>query len=137
MDSEGSSRDRVVARALSRGTLSELRGIAIRAARGIGLAGERVDQFAVAVDEAMANAIRHAGGGTVSITVTPGLGLTCEVHDHGPGIPAGAWTVMPPPGAVSGRGLPLMYLLCDVVRIRTGPDGTTVLLTMRLAGRPD
>jgi anti-sigma regulatory factor (Ser/Thr protein kinase) len=124
-----------VLRALSTGSLSQLRALATAAARDAGLTGDRVDQFAVALDEAMANAIQHAGGGTLRIQVVAGSAVMCEVTDHGPGIPAGtAPQLMPPPGSVRGRGLPLMHLLCDRVQIRTGPTGTTIALTMDLSG---
>jgi serine/threonine-protein kinase RsbW len=121
---------------LSRATLARLRTFAVDTARGVGLDSEAVNRLAIVVDEAMANALRYAGGGLVSITAAVGLGVTVEVRDDGPGIPPGTSVVMPGPLAVGGRGLPLIHLLSDDLEIRTGPAGTTVRLTVgaRTAG---
>jgi len=82
------------------------------------------------VDEAMTNAIRYAGGGSLRIVRASGAGVTVEVCDQGPGIPPGTPVLMPSPQAVGGRGLPLIHLLSDQVEIHSGTAGTTVRLTV-------
>jgi anti-sigma regulatory factor (Ser/Thr protein kinase) len=129
MNPESSPSRPVVGRPVALESLADLRKLATEAARTAGVDNERVGHFAVAVDEAMTNAIRYAGGGIVFITVD-GDSVSVEVRDNGPGIPPGTPTELPPPGAVSGRGLWLMRTLCDQVFIDTGPTGTTARLVM-------
>jgi serine/threonine-protein kinase RsbW len=118
------------ARDLSRSSLTALRTLATDAARAAGLDSDQVNRLAMVVDEAMTNAIRHAGGGSLRIVRSSGAGVTVEIRDHGPGIPPGTPVVMPSPQAVGGRGLPLIHLLSDRVEIHSGPAGTTVRLTV-------
>jgi serine/threonine-protein kinase RsbW len=52
-----------------------------------GLAGQRLDDFVLAVNEMMTNAVRHAGGsGMLTLWCLDGT-LRCEIADKGPGIP--------------------------------------------------
>jgi len=115
---------------LSRASLARLRTLAADAARAVGMDSEAVNRLSIVADEAMSNALCYAGGGQVSITAVIGLGVTVEVRDAGPGIPAGTSVTMPGPLAVGGRGLPLIHLLSDRLEILTGPAGTTVRLTV-------
>ncbi|MBB6553462.1 ATP-binding protein [Nonomuraea rubra] len=58
------------------------------AARERGLDGARLDDFLLAVDEGVVNAVVHGGGaGRLSLWCGNGV-LCCEVSDQGPGIPA-------------------------------------------------
>ena len=122
------------ARDLTRSSLTELRGLATAVGRAVGLDNDQVNRLAVVVDEAMTNAIRYAGGGSLRIVRASGAGVTVEVRDQGPGIPPGTPVVMPSPQAVGGRGLPLIHLLSDRVEIQSGPAGTTVRLTVGPGG---
>ncbi|HEY7174950.1 MAG TPA: ATP-binding protein [Micromonosporaceae bacterium] len=117
-------------RELSLDTLTAIRTLVAAAARDCGLDEDRTHNFAVAVDEAMTNAIRYATGAEVSISAENGAWVGAEIRDRGPGIPAGTSAELPPPGAVTGRGLWLMHNLCDQVDIDTGPQGTVVRLVM-------
>jgi serine/threonine-protein kinase RsbW len=97
-----------------------------------GLAGQRLADFVLAVNEMMTNAVRHAGGsGMLTLWCLDGA-LRCEIADKGPGIPPDRANGkrVPAVDALSGRGLWLAHLLCDSVTIRTGPEGTTVLLAI-------
>src|SRR5262249_49622128 len=96
-----------------------------------GLAGQRLDDFVLAVNEMMTNAVRHAGGsGTLTLWCQDET-LHCEVTDEGPGIPRDQLgNRLAPALAFNGRGLWLARQLCDSVTITTGPQGTTVRLAI-------
>jgi serine/threonine-protein kinase RsbW len=130
MNPEASARRPVIDRQLALDTLATLRALVGDAARAVGIDAERVAHFAVAVDEAMTNATRYAGGGRVSIFLVAGESVTVDVADDGPGIPPGTPAELPPPEAITGRGLWLMRTLCDSLDLDTGSAGTTARLTM-------
>jgi serine/threonine-protein kinase RsbW len=106
-----------------------------RLAATAGLAGQRLDDFILAVNEMMTNAVRYAGGrGRLTLWCHDAV-LQCEVADDGPGIPAAKLRTgheRPSTFAVSGRGLWLAQRLCDRVTIDTGPDGTIIRLMIAL-----
>lgn len=83
----------------------------------------------LALSEACANVVRHAGGDepyTVSAVITA---RRCElkVADHGCGFPATALACGgPDPEDESGRGLPLMRSLLDELRFTPAPGGGTI-----------
>jgi anti-sigma regulatory factor (Ser/Thr protein kinase) len=90
----------------------------------------------LAVDEAAANAVRHAYGpgtsGVVELTLWTEPGTLCvEVVDHGSWRPPAA----PVPlggGADRGRGIPLMSTMADAVLIHYDTRGSRVLLRHRV-----
>jgi anti-sigma regulatory factor (Ser/Thr protein kinase) len=101
-----------------------------------GLTGDRLQGFVLAVNEAITNAVLHAGGqGRVVLRLAGGWAW-CTVTDSGPGLPAKYLAVPEVPGAseVGGRGVWLVYQLCDEVTVATGPIGTTIGLGMALPG---
>jgi anti-sigma regulatory factor (Ser/Thr protein kinase) len=112
-----------------RHTLSRLATVA-------GLTGQRRDDFVLAVNELMTNAVRHAGGSGILTLWCQDNALRCEVVDNGPGIPPEliADDPLPPPPvtALGGRGLWLARRLCDSMTIRTGSHGTTVVVAIAL-----
>ncbi|MCW2639652.1 MAG: ATP-binding region ATPase domain protein [Dactylosporangium sp.] len=115
--------------------ITTMRHAVTRLAARAGLAGQRLDDFVLAVNEMMTNAVRHAGGSGVLILWCQDETLQCEVVDKGPGIPSERidGQPLPPPFALNGRGLWLAHRLCDSVTIKTGPRGTTVRLAIGLA----
>jgi serine/threonine-protein kinase RsbW len=120
----------------TRAQVSAVRHTVTRCAAGIGLAGRRLEDFALAVNELVTNAVRHAGGqGRLRLWRVNGR-LCCEVTDDGPGIPADRIEppTPPPVSATDGRGLWLVSRLCDDVTIITGPAGTTVRIVAMLSG---
>ncbi|WP_275414787.1 ATP-binding protein [Plantactinospora mayteni] len=97
-----------------------------------GLAGERLDDFVTAVNEAMTNAVRH-GGGSGELRFWRRRHLVCEIRDHGRGFAEPLPTIptrRPRPSANGGMGLWLAQELADSMEVRSGADGVRVRLTM-------
>jgi len=91
-----------------------------------GLGPSRADDLALAAHEICKNS-RFAGGGTLAVW-TEGDTLLCETTDGGRIDQLLVGRAVPPPLAESGRGLWLANQLCDLVQIRSSPEGTTVRL---------
>jgi serine/threonine-protein kinase RsbW len=104
----------------------------------LALSDEETADVVLAVDEAAANAVRHAYGpdtsGVVELTLWTEPGTLCvEVVDHGSWRPP----VAPVPaveGADSGRGISLMSSMADAVLIHYDARGSRVLLRHRVQG---
>jgi len=101
-----------------------------------GLSPTAAADLEIAVGEALGNALKHAGGGTVRAGKTKDS-VWVAVCDHGPGIDTFALPkVALMPGfttmASMGLGYTLILEVCDHVRLATGPTGTTVILEKRL-----
>jgi anti-sigma regulatory factor (Ser/Thr protein kinase) len=114
--------------------ITPVRHALLHAAAAVGLAGQRLDDFVLAVNEMMTNVVRHArSSGALTLWCQDGA-LQCEIIDEGPGIPAEYLNghPLPSPFALNGRGLWLARRLCDSVTIKTGPLGTTVQLAISL-----
>ena len=85
----------------------------------------------LAVDEAAANAVRHAYGpdesGVVELTLwtEPGT-LSIEIVDHG------SWRPPADEPTEGGRGIPLMSTMSESVLIHYDDRGSRVLLRQRL-----
>lgn len=116
------------------GLLGVRRAVTV-AARGRGVTADRAAELELAVHEIATNSLRYGGGwGLLRIWAEEGF-LVCEVSDRGRlrDPLAGRWR--PPPDAENGRGLWLANQLCDLVRIRSSPAGTTVRLQVECADR--
>jgi anti-sigma regulatory factor (Ser/Thr protein kinase) len=108
------------------------RFVLVEAAR-LGLRRERHDDLELMAGELITNAVLHGGGcGVVRIWAEPAAGLACEVSSDGRiedpmsgRIPAGVEDD-------HGRGLLLVNHLADLVRVHSGPEGTTVRMYLRL-----
>jgi len=105
------------------------------------LRDERIEDLRLAVSEATTNAIEaHAQlGSEERIAIRCDLGedrIEVEVHDHGEGFDPESLSPLPAPTDPErlehehGLGLPLMRVLADETRIRTGADGTAVSLVV-------
>ncbi|MGH3157215.1 MAG: ATP-binding protein [Streptosporangiaceae bacterium] len=107
---------------------NDLRAVRIRVtsyARQAGLTDKRTADLELAASEAAANTLRHAGGaGTLRLWHTPHE-IVCEITDPGhiQGPLAGRRR---PAHDRSGHGLSIVNQLCDLVELRTGPQGTTI-----------
>jgi anti-sigma regulatory factor (Ser/Thr protein kinase) len=80
----------------------------------------------LAAHELAANTIKHTGGpGRLAVWTEPGL-FACQIEDGGHITYPLAGRVPPAPLQSHGRGLLLVNQICDLVRIHTGPAGTTI-----------
>jgi anti-sigma regulatory factor (Ser/Thr protein kinase) len=102
----------------------------------LALSEDQTADVVLAVDEAAANAVRHAYGpgtsGVVELTLWTEPGTLCvEVVDHGNWRPP---TVPEPTldSGDSGRGIPLMSSMADAVLIHYDARGSRVLLRHRV-----
>ena len=117
--------------------MTALRHSVASCAGAAGLAGERLDDFVVAVNELLTNAVRHGGGsGRVSLWHRDDT-VVCEVADQGEGLPGPLDSPRRPAAdRLGGRGLWLAGQLTDTVEIETGHGGTTVRIATRIAVAP-
>jgi anti-sigma regulatory factor (Ser/Thr protein kinase) len=93
--------------------------------RGIeaGLPRPKADDAVLAVSEAVTNSIEHAGGGGELLLWSADDRFICEVHDHGRITDPLVGRVVPTVGQTDGRGLWLIHQICELVQLRSLPDG--------------
>lgn len=122
----------------TRAQVTSTRHAVARAVVAAGLLGARGDDFVLAVNELVTNAVRHAGGRGRLVLGLVGGAVACDVSDTGSGIPAGRLNghYLPADFAVGGRGIWLARHLCDRFEVRTGPEGTTIRVAVGLSGSP-
>jgi serine/threonine-protein kinase RsbW len=114
------------------GQLAMLRHTVSKYATEVGLRGARCQDFVLAVDEVVTNAVRHGGGrGRLEVWVADGR-LWFRVSDAGPGLAAPLPARAPEPTLPGGRGLWITNHVTDDLTIATGPLGTTVTGAMAL-----
>jgi anti-sigma regulatory factor (Ser/Thr protein kinase) len=113
--------------------LGSVRRFVERASRDAGLSPDRLEDVVLAVNELAANSLMHGGGeGSVRLWTEPGA-LVSEVLDCGH-ITDPLAGRLPPGPELEARGLWLVNQLCDLVEIRSGPEGTQARVSFR---RPD
>ncbi|MFC0550231.1 ATP-binding protein [Planotetraspora thailandica] len=113
-------------------SITRARHLVTESAREAGLDGTALEDFVLAVHEALTNAARYGMPPCgVAMWREPGC-LICEVSDSGPGIPEEALRPGYPRTRLDfgGRGLWLMDRLAER-EVRTGPDGTVLVLRKR------
>jgi anti-sigma regulatory factor (Ser/Thr protein kinase) len=104
--------------------------VALHAARAR-LGADRTADMLVAVNEIATNSVRHGGGrGVLRLWHEPGA-LICEVRDSGRIDDPLVGRRRPRTGQIGGYGLWLANQLCDLVQIRSLPEGNVVRLHMR------
>ncbi|WP_046732524.1 anti-sigma factor RsbA family regulatory protein [Streptomyces humi] len=112
--------------AFDAGSLSAARHLATDAAVRYGLTGSRLHDLALAVAELTTNSVVHGGGsGTLEVWAEDGHVL-CEVRDKGCLTDPLAGRRPAPRDRRGGRGLLLVNLVADLVRVHTEPSGTTI-----------
>ncbi|MCX5067419.1 ATP-binding protein [Micromonospora lupini] len=129
----------LIAEAFEQAQVTEIRHSVTTCAHASGLDGQRLDDFVLAVNELITNAVRHGGGrGWLRLWREPGA-LLCEVADHGQGITPQRLgdRSRPAPDTAGGWGLWLARELTDDMEIATSAAGTTVRITATLAAATD
>ncbi|MBN2201042.1 ATP-binding protein [bacterium] len=108
------------------------------------LSQEELDNLAIAVTEAVGNAIIHGNGSDpekrvrIAFSVAAGF-LTIEVADEGRGFdPTALSDPLLPENLMkeSGRGIFILKSLMDRVDFQFTPNGTVVRMALRLKNRP-
>jgi anti-sigma regulatory factor (Ser/Thr protein kinase) len=112
--------------------LGAIRSLVAKHGEQAGLAESSREDLVLAVNELVTNSVQHGGGGG-TLRIWPELGaLVCDVRDRGfIGDPL-VGRLPPPVDQYGGRGLWLVNQLCDLVQIRSSPDGTVVRVHMRI-----
>lgn len=110
------------------GDLAALRRRIRDVAEGAGLDRTPRDNLVLAMHELAANSIVHAGGGGVLSFWREPDSLVVEVRDRGHIEDALVGRGAVDLDAESGRGIWIANQLCDLVQVRSGPDGTQVRL---------
>ncbi|HZU80185.1 MAG TPA: sensor histidine kinase [Acidimicrobiales bacterium] len=103
---------------------------------GSHLTPEHTTDMVLAVHEIATNSIRHGGGaGRLRCWMHEGAMFVCEVSDAGRFERPLVGRVQPPTDDEVGRGLWLANQLCELVQVRSGPEGTVVRLHSACHGR--
>jgi len=113
------------------GMLARLRRLVHHIAANAGFDPVGRADLVLAVDEVASNSVTHGGGGgTLRVWLEEDT-LVCEVRDRGIIDVPLAGRERPEPGQLGGYGLWLANLLCDLVQVRSFPDGSVVRLHKR------
>lgn len=117
-----------------RDQLSRARNFVAERAQAAGLSEERISDLILAVSEVATNSVLHGGGqGTLRVW-TEDDSVLCDIHDDGKfAADPLAGRVRPTPSQANGRGLWLVNHLCDLVQIRSYPNGNVVRLHMAIS----
>lgn len=123
------------ARLSYRDDLTVVRRFAAAQAQRAGLGQERAADLVLAVSEVAANTLAHTTGpGTLSVWADEGE-VVCQLRDSGRiGDPLAGTHPPGPEITGGGQGLWVVHQVCDLVEIRTGPDGTVIRLHVHLPG---
>jgi anti-sigma regulatory factor (Ser/Thr protein kinase) len=102
----------------------------------VGLPDDRVQDLCLCASEAATNALKHAGSGEASVTVTSSA-IRVRVEDRGGGIdpfhlPRATLMKGYSTRASLGLGFTLMHELADRLYLTTSADGTTLILEVVL-----
>jgi anti-sigma regulatory factor (Ser/Thr protein kinase) len=112
--------------AFAAGDGRKVRAFAEQAARSVDLRPQGVENVVFAAGELTANSVRHAGGGGTLLAWLDEGSVVLEVRDRGTIDNPLVGRLRPHLDEVRGRGLWLVNQLCDLVRIRSGADGTAI-----------
>jgi serine/threonine-protein kinase RsbW len=97
---------------------------------------DRVADALLLTSELLANAIRHAPPGAITLRAELGrASVRVEVHDSGPGLPDLWWIRLPPSDGTGGRGLMLVAAIADRWGAATHPTSVVWFELSRPARR--
>jgi anti-sigma regulatory factor (Ser/Thr protein kinase) len=113
--------------------LGAVRSLVASHAERAGLSDEARDDLVLAVNELVTNSVQYGGGGGTLRIWTESDALVCDVRDRGYIDDPLAGRIAPPLEQHGGRGLWLVNHLCDLVQIRSTPNGTVVRVRTRLS----
>jgi anti-sigma regulatory factor (Ser/Thr protein kinase) len=113
--------------------LGEARELVAGEANEADLSRRRGTDLVVAVNELAANSVLHGGGGGDLRVWREADALVVDVRDRGRIEDPLAGRLQPTLAQEGGRGLWMVNQLCDLVQIRSGPQGTGVRLRMSLS----
>lgn len=112
--------------------LRPVRSLVTRCARSARLPARRITDLVLAASEVAANTLRHTkAGGTVHLWHDEDE-MLCQITDSGVIADRLAGYRVPADDLPGGKGLWLVNQVCDLVEVRSRPDGTTICLHMRL-----
>jgi anti-sigma regulatory factor (Ser/Thr protein kinase) len=115
-----------------RTTLGQVRTLVAERARQAALGADRCADLVIAVSELAANTLRHTDAvGTLSVW-SSGHEVICQVRDAGRISDPLIGLRRPPADSGMGHGLWVVHQLCDLVELRSGSDGTTIRVHMRI-----
>ena len=109
-----------------------MRAVVAAEAAKAGLAKDRASNLVIAANEVATNSLRQGRDTAVLRIWKEDEALVCEVSDRGQLVSPLADRQEPAPDLGAGRGLWLANHLCDLMQLRSEPDGTTVRLRMWL-----
>lgn len=113
-----------------------MRRLVAKCSAGAGLSDARCQDFVLAVDEILTNAIRHGGGsGRLELWLADGC-IWFKVTDWGPGLKTPPSWTQPGPTLLGGRGLWIARQTTDRLTLDSGPRGTVVVGAMELLAAP-
>ena len=115
-------------------TLRQLRAWVSSRATDAGMSKARTDDLVLAVNEIASNSVRHGGGSGDIRLWEDDRAITCDVFDTGHIRHPLAGRQLPVRGQDSGRGLWIANQVCDLVQIRSSPEGTVVRLRQSKTG---
>ncbi|WP_026929371.1 sensor histidine kinase [Glycomyces tenuis] len=124
-----------IERAADLATLDNARWFATAYGRRVGLSAMQLIDLEIALTELLTNSIHHGGGVGTFRVWTDGGHLVCEVNDAGQITDPLVGRRPSDDSEHYGRGLLLVNQVADLVRMHTGPQGTTVRIYLRLPER--
>ena len=110
--------------------MHEVRAVVASFAHHHGLGSPRRSDLVIAVNELVANSIRHGGGSGVLRVWEEGDFVICQVEDSGRIEEPMVGRLQPVLHEPRGRGVWLANQLCDLVQVRTFEDGNVVRIHM-------
>ena len=116
-----------------KGSLSDLRAFASKHAVAMGLSATKAADLVLALNELATNSLRHGGGAGELRMWRENGSVIGEIRDAGRIDRPLIGRERPVPGQAGGLGVWLANQLCDLVQIRTFPDGSVVRIHMRTA----